>query len=125
MTTSAYSNIVIRALNDNEQNKIYVRYHVWKLSLQIRKQADDMLMSWPLPVLRLAERTCRVPADIADRLDELPPAAAAADDDDDDNDVDEGCEPMMRRSMLNSRDLLLSSTTTWRSSVQLFRSLYN
>ena len=58
-------------------------------------------MGVPLPALRRAERTRRVPADDVDRLDLVPAAAAA-----------EGCMPMISWSMLKSRDLLLSSTET-------------
>jgi len=71
-----------------------------------RSLATFLVMSALLPALRWAERTCRVPADVVDRLDEVPPAAAA-----DDEEEVEG-KPMMRLSMLNRRDLLLRSTKT-------------
>ena len=63
------------------------------------KQTAERLIS--RPALRWAERTSRVPADVVDRFDQVP-----SDDDDD------GCKPMLSRSMSNNRDLLLRSTET-------------
>jgi len=71
-------------------------------------------LSWraePLPALRRAERTCRVPADDAVRFDEVPSDTAGAAADDDDDGGGGGGMPTTIRSMLNRRDLALSSTT--------------